>query len=311
MNDFQRIICDRMIEIALEYVNAGVGVIPLKLDGSKSPAIESVKPFHSRLPSPAEIVRWFSRPRGMGVLCGVVSGGLEALDFDAWTPFPPWYQAVESIAVRLPVVETPSGGAHVYYRCKVICKNKKIAMNSKLEKPTLIETRGEGGYLVGCASPGEVHSKQYPYVQTMGPILPEIPYITPEERRFLWEAARRFDCDGLLETARSKSRNRLQHTGRRTKKSWNASSGDSRSWSEVLFADGWQSRDLVYWTRPGKDQGVSAALRPSKSGDLVLVVFSTNANVPEQTHGLQSYLAHARFNGNQKQAFAYLKELQR
>ncbi|MDP1563939.1 MAG: bifunctional DNA primase/polymerase [Pirellulaceae bacterium] len=307
----QRNFCDRLIEIAMEYREAGISTFPLWLGGDRNPAIKSFNPYRKRLPTLMEIKSWFSDPRGMAVLCGVISGGLEVIDFDYWWPFPDWYRAVESIAVRLPIVDTPSGGAHVYYRCKVICKSKKIAMNSKLVKPTLIETRGEGGYVVGCPSPADVHPKRYPYVQTAGPVLPEVPYITPEERRMLWQAARTFDCDGSLEKARSKSKNQFQHTGRHRKNSWNTFSGDSRLWSEVLFADGWQSCDSVFWTRPGKEQGVSAALRPSKSGDLVLVVFSTNANVPEQTHGLQSYLAHARFNGNQKQAFAYLKELQR
>jgi hypothetical protein len=311
MNDFQRNLCDRMIEIALEYINAGVGVISLKLDGSKSPAIESVKPFHLRLPTHTEIIRWFSRPRGMGVLCGVVSRGLEVLDFDCWWPFPDWYRAVESIAVRLPIVETPSGGCHVYYRCKRICKSKKIAMDSRLPKPTLIETRGEGGYVVGCSSPAAVHPLNYPYVQTMGPGLPEIPWITPEERTALWQAARPFDQDGLLEKARNKHRsNGAQRGPGQFRRQSHDSASDLGRWQQVLTEDGWRSADSVYWTRLGKSHGVSAALRLGRTGSLVLVVFSTNANVPDETHNLRSYVAYSRFNGNMVAAQKFLKGLQ-
>ncbi len=56
-----------------------------------------------------------------------------------------------------------------------------------------IETRGEGGYIVSVLSPSKVHPLNKPYVQTLGPPLPELPVITPDERKLLWAAARSFD----------------------------------------------------------------------------------------------------------------------
>lgn len=206
-----------LAEIAKEYIEHGIGVIPLALDGTKKPILDW-EMYKSVLPTIDPATAWFRQQRGMGVICGAVSRGLEVFDFDreADRIFPLWHRLVESIAVRLPIVETPGGGYHAYYRCEVCCGSKKIARISanefnaeKMENnaagitekvnATLIETRGEGGYVVGPSSPAAVHLRNYPYVQVAGPVLPEIPTITPAERLMLWRAARSFDRSGLLE----------------------------------------------------------------------------------------------------------------
>jgi hypothetical protein len=60
-----------------------------------------------------------------------------------------------------------------------------------IPKP-LIETRGEGGYLVIAPSNGRVHPTGKPYVLRRGG-LATIAEITPEEREALWALARSFD----------------------------------------------------------------------------------------------------------------------
>ena len=87
---------------AKRYVAAGLSIIPIAADGTKAPCSEllpyepardgerprpSWNPFRSRLPTRSELMAWF-RPGhaetlcGIGVVCGVISGGLEVIDFE-------------------------------------------------------------------------------------------------------------------------------------------------------------------------------------------------------------------------------------
>ncbi len=277
-------------QIALRYVAAGLNVIPLLLDGSKAPAYclpknENDRPtwkeFEERQATTEELHRWFYRGHhGIGIVCGLVSGGLEVLDFDEWADqlFPAWYQCVSGIACALPIVRTPSGGYHVIYRCDEICGSKKIAKD-KNNKETLIESRGEGAYIAAVGSPFGIHTLGM-YEQVSGPTLPLIPTITLEERRELWRVARQLDLRPDKWQESKKQRLRELHP-RSTEppdpsKPWNdfAMRG---SWQEILEPAGWKSVDGIVWTRVGKDFGCSAKVVIAKDGCEVLTVFSQNA----------------------------------
>jgi hypothetical protein len=134
-------------EFAKLYVAGGISIIPIKLDGSKSPAVALWKPYQTRIATDDELRTWFLQSdHGIGVRCGAVSGGLEVIDFDDGSLFEPWRLLVPDIVAALTIVQTPSDGWHVIYRCSEIGGNCKIAMDPDREKKTLIETRGEGGY---------------------------------------------------------------------------------------------------------------------------------------------------------------------
>ncbi|MBL8855577.1 MAG: bifunctional DNA primase/polymerase [Planctomycetaceae bacterium] len=296
-----------MNAIAHEYIDNGISVIPLALDGTKKPAIPSWKSWQSDLPTKEVANEWWRSRRGIGVICGAVSGGLEVMDFDkqADVIFPAWHRLVEAIAVLLPIVETPSGGFHVYYRCSVICGNTKIAMD---DGNTLIETRGEGGYIVGVSSPASVHQRNYPYVQVAGPVLPEVPTISEAERLQLWRAARSFDRAGLYQQQAAKAKPKPTESRPITGNEPWRQFDNQADWDAMLRADGWSSRDGKTWTRPGKRSGTSATLRQASGGDLVLVVFSSNAGIEPETYSASSYLAHARYGGDFKRANQAIRE---
>lgn len=95
-----------MLELARGYRDAGISVIPIRVDGSKAPAVATWKPFQSRLATDAELQAWFQRPAGIALVCGRVSGGLEVIDFDDGSVFPAWRAATMALAANLPVVET-------------------------------------------------------------------------------------------------------------------------------------------------------------------------------------------------------------
>lgn len=317
-------------EVARSYIDHDLAVIPLCVDGSKKPKI-AWKAFMKVMPTVEQAKAWWATPFGMGVITGSVSGWLEVFDFDleASTIFPAWYRMVKEIALRLPIVRTPSGGYHVYYRCPVICGSKEIACISTAEfmaeeakqkelgnqnkiKKILIETRGEGGYVVGVASPAGVHARNIPYVQIAGPELPEVPTITPNERLLLWRAARSFDRSGIrereLKRIRSTRRVSPQNVGPIDgPKPWDRFDREA-DFVAILRADGWTSADNVHWIRPGKELGHSATLRTTESGIPLLIVFSTNSSVPARKYSASAYIAYSRFAGDFKETCRAIKK---
>src|SRR5262245_51789851 len=124
---------------AKAYHAAGLSMVPVARAGSKQPDFPrlprelkedgkyraSWEPMKQQLPSLEWLKRWFAceQPSGIGIIGGVVSGGLETLDFDvnALVIFPAWCGLVEAeapgLVARLSVAKTPKPGFHARYRC--------------------------------------------------------------------------------------------------------------------------------------------------------------------------------------------------
>jgi hypothetical protein len=154
-----------VLSIARRYIGARLCVIPVRADGSKMPDIEW-KIYQVSMPPDWVLRNWFEsgRVRGIGIPCGIASGNLEVIDFDAPELWPVWAELVKThrpgLFERLAIIETPSGGRHVLFRCKQIEGNQKLAMravevpletkgakkdgNRWIAEKTLIETRGQG-----------------------------------------------------------------------------------------------------------------------------------------------------------------------
>jgi putative DNA primase/helicase len=156
-----------VLESALSLWRAGLSVVPVRRDGSKAPALASWKEYQARRPTEAECRAWWDRPDppGVGVVCGAVSGGLVVLDFETRAAFDKWARLVNEKVPGcldgLPMVETPGGGRHVYYRTGgAVPAGSKLAYRRDLETGDLelvAETRGEGHYVVAAGSPADVH----------------------------------------------------------------------------------------------------------------------------------------------------------
>jgi hypothetical protein len=151
-----------LLQIARCYRAAGLSVVPVLADGSKRPALDSWDPFKERLATDAEMELWFGSGEvvGVGIVCGKVSGGLEVFDFDSRDAWEKWKQ-LSAVRARLaawesmPRVRTPSGGVHVYVRRSGPAGNRKLAKDPAGK--TLVEVKGEGGYVVAPGSPPECH----------------------------------------------------------------------------------------------------------------------------------------------------------
>ena len=267
---------------AQSYLAAGFSVIPIKADGSKAPALAQWKAFQQAQPGESQLERWFGNdtPPGIGLIHGAVSGHSEALDFDQ----PGLYhkfahlchqQGWGDLLDRLTLLETPSDGHHLLYRCtEPVGGNAKIAETP--DRKTLIETRGEGGYTLAPASPLACHPAGAPYLFLRGS-MGTVPIITAAERAGLHDLARLFnqyaDPRKIVDAPRQKTR---PGDGLRPGDDYNQR-GD---YPALLERHGWrelgQTGDKTLWQRPGKiGPGISAT--GNYAGSNLFYVFSVNA----------------------------------
>jgi len=185
-----------MIKSANFYISQGCSVIAT---GDTKRALLPWKEYQQRTLTEDEVSIQFNHPQAVGiaVICGAVSGNLEVIDIDTkydttgllWEEYK---KEIEPLLPKLYIVRTKSGGYHIYYRCEVINGNQKLARrpataeeikdNPNVKEVVLIETRGEGGYVIAPPSPG--YEKLSEFI---------IPVLTIDERDFLLSAARSFD----------------------------------------------------------------------------------------------------------------------
>lgn len=284
-----------VLEMALAYRAAGISVVPVKRGGSKAPAVDAWKQYQTRIATEATVRRWWGvkDPPGIGGLSGRVSNNKETLDFDreAEKNFPLWRELVEAerpgLLARLCIVRSPRQpeGWHAHYRVEAgyeIPGNTSLAEMGAHEEADgkrrgLIETRGEGGYAVLPGSPPECHRTGGIYQHVSGPPLTDLSVITAEERETLIRLAKLFD----RRTGEDKKKPEAARPGDRVGDDYDLRGPD---WAELLEKDGWalerQAGEVRYWTRPGKDHGVSATTgkcRRGRDGADLLKVFTSNA----------------------------------
>lgn len=145
-----------MIDLIQSYIDGDLALLPVALDGSKSPAAASWSPSNSDEFSAQDILG-----HGIGIKCGAVSGNLVVFDFEGEDIFHEWLQVIDEYGLELhpdqPVVATPRPGFHVYVRLlQQPPAGEKLAMTAAGK--TLIETRGEGHYVCAPGSPDGVHA---------------------------------------------------------------------------------------------------------------------------------------------------------
>jgi hypothetical protein len=305
------------LDVARRLLRAGISFLPVALDGTKAPdwhllplewdadrgkQVPKWEPLQARLPTQDEVRRWHRRPdpRGIGVVCGKVSGNLEVIDFDrdAGELFPAWRELVEDerpgLVARLTAVRTPRqpAGYHVWFRCPGVTTpgSDKLAVDPavKGKDRTLIETKGEGGYALVAGCPAASHETGGLYELLSGPPLWEVAKVTPAER------------DVLLKAARLLTREVQKEKGgpwtQRASAGWELTPGadyDRRGPGlvPILERHGWaRARELpgkTLWRRPGKERGWSATTGFCKGedGTELLYVFTSSAHPLEEGKG--------------------------
>ncbi|MEW1719807.1 DUF927 domain-containing protein [Streptomyces sp. NPDC093109] len=187
---------------ARELHDAGLCVLPITADGTKKPAVAWLQ-YKTARTTPEQHDSWFGghRPRGIAIVYGAVSGGIELIEFEGLAIREGLLDDVTEImgasglgdvwAAVLSgwVTESPSGGRHFRLRVEGadVPGNTKLASrlaredeytdadrqrlrerpNSRIVR-VLIETRGEGGYGLVEPSSGTVHATGRPYLRLEG-----------------------------------------------------------------------------------------------------------------------------------------------
>jgi hypothetical protein len=283
------------LDLARQLIAVGVSVIPIRTDGSKAPCIRWAR-FQRRIATFDELDAMFSGHRGIAAVAGPVSGGLEALDFEAQAPFSQWVDLVGQLSgidvyARLVVVRTPSGGYHVVYRCPAVEGNTKLAMHRDVQGKlkVLIETRGRGGYFILPGSPASCHPSGNLYQVLQGDFR-NLPTITSEERTLLIRAARSFD-EIIIKTHQFREPPRGGVIVNRPGDDFNRRA----TWPDILSPSGWKlvgnRGSMGFWRRPGKTDGLSATT--GFGGTNFLYVFSTNAAPLEHNRAYRPFAAYA------------------
>ncbi|MFV8127494.1 phage/plasmid primase, P4 family [Streptomyces syringium] len=319
---------------ALAWHAAGASVVRVATNGTKSP-VGAWGPFQKQRADEQQLRAWFGDGHpGVGLVCGAVSGNLELLEFEGraidegllaeFTDIAGasglgglWARVTGAYAER-----SPSGGLHFLYRVdSPVPGNTKLARRPAREeeltdderavlatKPDkvftreLIETRGEGGFVVVAPSHGPVHETGRPYeLLAGGPAT--LTTITAEEREALHTVAR------MLDTMPAPAAERPEGGDAHLRAPAPATDGPLRpgedfdqrtDWEEILTPHGWRllgARGRTrYWQRPGKSGlGISATTGHADDRDR-LFVFSSSTEFdterPYTKFGAHALLEH-------------------
>ena len=287
-----------MIKAAHYYTKQGFSVIPI---GHNKRAVFPWTEYQTRIITPEEINAQFNndRTKNIAIIGGAVSAGLEIIDVDLKYDVTGtlWTRLQESLKDLLPllyVVRTKSGGYHLYYRCEEVQGNQKLAMRNATKEElketphakevVLIETRGEGGYVLAPPSEGYTKEKEF-----------KVNVITLEQRDSILAICRSFN-EVIKET--------------RTQLPADADAYATTPWDDynnkcnvvaLLEAHGWQwieaKGDRDYLKRPGKtDSHISADYH---KGLNLFKVFSTSTEF-ETGRGYKPFAIYATLehNGN-------------
>lgn len=306
MSDSLRAVWDQVTDL----LAAGVSIIPVrdKQIGDKPPKTPYYlwKQYQSRRIELDEL--WHQMEEhattAIAIICGAVSGNLEAIDIDVknWAGidarlFEAIREVYPDLFARLRIHSTPSGGFHILYRVDrpTGIGNQKLATASSSTQAG-IETRGEGGYIVAPPSLGYKVYRDVP-----------IPMITWEQRESLIGLARSLDEKIKVIAPPAVERKKADYYDENPFEHYNNSSEGER----ILLDNGWsqeksKSTSHRYYIRPGKTSGISASFRLSSR---IFYIFTTSTQLEaEKGYHPATVLALLRFNGDKLATYRYLVE---
>jgi hypothetical protein len=313
--------------VALCAHDAGLCAIRARVDGTKAPKPEThcgkVDPttgermagwelFQSERPERLQVRGWFAEWPGMGIVCGAVSGNVEALELEgravAEGVLDQLDKALDAAGlsevwsrIRAGYTESsPSGGLHWLCRIsdgaalgsqklaqRLATPSERAAHPKQLIVP-LIETRGEGGFVVVAPSHGSTHPSGKPWELVCGGF-DTIATITAGERNAIYDVCRSLDRlertqEGIAKVPPARLAQYQRYDGGPVGASWmdaverHLSATDSLS--AAIERYGWvdlhrnDPQGCPLYERPGQDERGKVGGLVNASGRLV--VFSTS-----------------------------------
>lgn len=326
-------------EAADIWYAAGCTPIAINADGSKSPVgrwrdLIPGGPSAANLPFPID--------RGLGIICGSPSNNLEMLEFEGLAIRENnAYEEIRKAAYAIGIggvfdavadgyrEASPKGGLHLFYRLSdsAVTGSRKVAQRPARQdewrdderaaveagaragrqitpRRTLVETRGQGGYVIvaptraACSDPLGPYGQQ-PWQHIAGHPA-NIAVITTEQRNELHRLVH-----SVLDVAPPAAPPPAQRSAAALPYDGNERPGDKFAretrWADILGPLGWtylyEHGGKTYWRRPGKDTGVSATTTDDGPGDPGgLYVFTTSTVFEAETlytkFGAHAHLEH-------------------
>jgi hypothetical protein len=311
---------------ARHYRKCGLSIIPILIGVEEKPKHPALKwkRFQEHPATDAEVAEWFSDggifARGIGIVTGRVSGGLVMLEAESPEILAKLEEAMEAYGFgdlwrKLNLrVRSGGGGTHLYYRCPDACgANVKLALKPKdAGGSVLIETRGEGGYVVAAGSPPQTHESGNPYELVSGGF-DRIPVLNPEEQEELFLVARRLDERPDQEALVLRSIPTDLGDQGRPGDDFN-STCTAEQLAELLEAHGWHGRRTTRMgyllTRPGKlakDGNSASVFPPDGTHPAMFYCFSSSGDFEPGAYSPFSVYAELEHRGNYSEAAAELR----
>jgi hypothetical protein len=282
-------------DAALAWEQAGVSVLTAAADGSKRPAVDW-KQYQQRRASRAELLPMLDGAEGIGLICGRVSGDLEMFELESAAVEDGMHLALRDLFVasgfpelwdkiNTYVEQSPAGGLHWIYRVDgTVPGNTKLArrrVNGAIQ--VLMETRGEGGWVVVAPSAGRTHPTGKAWQVLPGSRPGVVPTLTADEHQTLHRLAATFDAADTF-VAPVEPPVAPRNPGERAP---GDEYNERTDWADILIPAGWT---LVYtrpdgtraWRRPGKRVGISATTGYGEQGLDLLYVFTSSTEFEQQ-----------------------------
>jgi len=295
-----------VLETALQALTNGACPIRGMTDGSKRP-LGNWNEWQEHRPDLDQVQNWFQGGHpALGVVCGEVSGRLECLEIEGramglWGPIKERMTGAGLIDLLIEIAAgyaeaSPSGGVHFLYR---IAGDSEMPGNTKLasrvvsgvvQVESMIETRGEGGFIMVAPSNGPTHPTGKPWLMMSGGWATACT-ITREQRDALVRICESFDEMPAMVIPPSPPRAVRPITGGTgwidaALTEWT----NANPIEAVLQRNGWQylESDALgeLWRRPGKDRGSCSARVNLNSR---LHVFSTSTPFIAGGRGTTTY----------------------
>ena len=287
-----------ILDHALLYARRGIRIIPIA-PGEKYPAgIEAWQTVATS--NETTITEWFTttyKNWGVGICTGRAgTRQIFVLDIDEHNPQQSGSDTLNDLETehgKLPdtvTVLTPTGGKHLYFTTPIPIRNDA----GKRLGPGL-DIRGDGGQVL---APPTIHPNGKPYTFEDGYSITDMkPADAPE-----W-LIKRLTAEPKIDRTRPADGDIFLTDPNSPSTRYN----NQHHWNTILTQDGWtyvyQGQDgTEYWRRPGKTTGISASLNHNNND--ALIVFSSNAPVPEGGYSKFGYHAQRHHQGSWKAAAA-------
>lgn len=296
---------------ALEFYVEGIVPLPVNRYRQKAPAVASWTQYQKEMPSKEQVLEWFTKADGVGVLCGQVSGNLFMIELEGRAAT---LQTIDVLTHRAKennildifeklnagyVERSPSGGLHWLLKSEgAIPGNEKFArrVDENGVISVLAESRGEGGFVVTAPTSGVCHPTGNGWNIIRGNPS-TIPTFTEDEFNALRE---------LFISLDEMPKEQFREPIVRTRTPDAVLPGDDfnakMTWDEILIPDGWtklhtDSMGKTDWRRPGKDYGISATTNYA-GNDLFHIFTSSVALDSDRSYSKFAYVAMTKFGGD-------------